>query len=527
MKLLNKKTLSVALAGVMALSSLTLGSVSALAADANDFATAVNEGTNNIVSTKVKFTPSQTANYNIALTTTKDGKSVRASYEYSSDINELDYDDEYSYAVSSQSFDTIKENTVADTIVGYDKDDNPIKKATGTTAEYIYSPAQTTEKLIAGTTYYFELAETSVGNGISSALTITKDDFKYSFIEANSDITYVSYYNYNSSTNDYDAVKTTSYVTTGMNVTVDGYVGSGKNVYVPAGYMGYAVKEAKINAVGVANKKIKSVSIPEGVEKIGGMSDMYALKSVSLPSTLKTIDSYTFAGDHALTGRLVIPANVEEVGNYAYYDTGYASVQVLGADTIFGEYALGYNEVLNEATANPTDTTSAPVEKFIIVAPAASQATTYAVQNNFAAYDPANCIAGNHPYEVTKVVAATVFAKGSVTSTCPVCGSTVKTTSKKKTFKISSVKSSKKKTIVVKAAKQNEMTGYQLQYSTSSKFTKKTTKTVKVATTKALSKTVSGLKSGKKYYVRVRAYKVANNKTVNSAWTTTKSVKVK
>ena len=526
MKLLNKKTLSVALAGVMALSSLTLGSVSALAADANDFATAVNEGTNNIVATKVKFTPSKTANYNIALTTTKNGKSAKASYEYSSDINELDYDSEYSNTVSSESFETLKENTVADTIVGYDKDDNPIKKATGTTEEYIYSPAQTTAKLIAGTTYYFELAENSVGNGISSALTINKDDFKYSFIEAKSDITYVSYYNYNSSTNNYDAVKDTSYVTTGMNVTVDGYIGSSKNVYVPAGYMGYAVKEANINAVGVANKKIESVSIPEGVEKIGGMSDMYALKSVSLPSTLKTIDSYAFACDHALTGRLVIPANVEKVGDYAFYDTGYSSVQVLGANTTFGEYALGYNEVLNEATANPTDTTSAPVEKFIIVAPAASEATTYAVQNNFAAYDPANCVSGNHPYEVTKV-AATVFAKGSVTSTCPVCGNTVKTTSKKKTFKISSVKSSKKKTIVIKAAKQKEMAGYKVQYSTSKKFTKKTTKTVKVATKKALKKTVKGLKSGKKYYVRVRAYKVANGKTVYSAWTKTKSVKVK
>ena len=83
------------------------------------------------------------------------------------------------------------------------------------------------------------------------------------------------------------------------------------------------------------------------------------------------------------------------------------------------------------------------------------------------------------------------------------------------------------KPLVVKAAKQKEMAGYQVQYSTSKKFTKKTTKTAKVATTKALNKTVKGLKSGKKYYVRVRAYKVADGKTVYSAWTKTKSVKVK
>ena len=58
-------------------------------------------------------------------------------------------------------------------------------------------------------------------------------------------------------------------------------------------------------------------------------------------------------------------------------------------------------------------------------------------------------------------------------------------------------------------------------------LTKKTTKTVKVATKKKLNKKIKGLKSGKKYYVRVRAYKMNGKKTVYSAWTAKKSVKVK
>ena len=74
---------------------------------------------------------------------------------------------------------------------------------------------------------------------------------------------------------------------------------------------------------------------------------------------------------------------------------------------------------------------------------------------------------------------------------------------------------------------QAQIKGYQVQYSTSKKFTKKTTKAVKVATKKGLNKTVKGLKSGKKYYVRVRAYKMNGKKTVYSAWTAKKSVKVK
>ena len=71
------------------------------------------------------------------------------------------------------------------------------------------------------------------------------------------------------------------------------------------------------------------------------------------------------------------------------------------------------------------------------------------------------------------------------------------------------------------------MKGYKVEYSTSKKFTKKTTKTVTVKTTKALNKTIKGLKSGKKYYVRVRAYTTSGKKTIFSKYTAVKSVKIK
>lgn len=48
------------------------------------------------------------------------------------------------------------------------------------------------------------------------------------------------------------------------------------------------------------------------------MNDMYALTSISLPSTLKEIDDYAFAHDHALSGRLVLGNNVESVGAQAF-----------------------------------------------------------------------------------------------------------------------------------------------------------------------------------------------------------------
>jgi hypothetical protein len=66
-------------------------------------------------------------------------------------------------------------------------------------------------------------------------------------------------------------------------------------------------------------------------------------------------------------------------------------------------------------------------------------------------------------------------------------------------------------------------TGYQISYSTSSSF--KSSKSVTVTSSSAKSKTVSGLKKGKTYYVRVRAYvKIGGTKYYGSY---SKTVKVK
>ena len=66
-----------------------------------------------------------------------------------------------------------------------------------------------------------------------------------------------------------------------------------------------------------------------------------------------------------------------------------------------------------------------------------------------------------------------------------------------------------------------------MQYSTSKKFTSKTTKTATVKSAKTSSKTVSGLKKSKKYYVRVRTYKTVDGKKYYSGWSTVKAVKTK
>lgn len=84
--------------------------------------------------------------------------------------------------------------------------------------------------------------------------------------------------------------------------------------------------------------------------------------------------------------------------------------------------------------------------------------------------------------------------------------------------------SSKDNGFTVKWKKKTKITGYQIQYSTSSKFSKKSTKTVKIKKTKTASKKITDLKSSKKYYVRVRTYKNSKKKTDYSAWSKKKCI---
>jgi len=73
--------------------------------------------------------------------------------------------------------------------------------------------------------------------------------------------------------------------------------------------------------------------------------------------------------------------------------------------------------------------------------------------------------------------------------------------------------------------KTTQVSGYQIQYSTSKKFTSAKTKTVKSA--KTTSTTIKSLKAKKTYYVRVRTYKTVNGKRYYSGWSSYKSAKTK
>lgn len=95
---------------------------------------------------------------------------------------------------------------------------------------------------------------------------------------------------------------------------------------------------------------------------------------------------------------------------------------------------------------------------------------------------------------------------------------------------IKNIKSSKKAftlnwTKISKKMKINRITGYEIQYSTSSKFNAAKTKKVKGYNT--TKKKISHLKSKKKYYVRIRTYIKVNKKNFYSDWSKVKTIKTK
>ena len=73
----------------------------------------------------------------------------------------------------------------------------------------------------------------------------------------------------------------------------------------------------------------------------------------------------------------------------------------------------------------------------------------------------------------------------------------------------------------VKWKKKSSITGYQIQYSTNSKF-KKGNKSIKIKSAKTVSKKITKLKVAKKYYVRIRTYKGKKY----SKWSKVKSAKI-
>ncbi len=101
----------------------------------------------------------------------------------------------------------------------------------------------------------------------------------------------------------------------------------------------------------------------------------------------------------------------------------------------------------------------------------------------------------------------------------------LKITTKPNKVTISKIKSTAKKKINVYWKKISNSSGYELQYSLKNNF--KSKKSVKIKSKKILNKTIKSLKSNKKYYIKIRAYKLVEGKKIYGDFSKVKNIKVK
>ncbi len=129
-------------------------------------------------------------------------------------------------------------------------------------------------------------------------------------------------------------------------------------------------------------------------------------------------------------------------------------------------------------------------------------------------------------------VAKAYMGKATITITAKK-GNGYRQASKKITLRVvpgkaslKTLKNSASKKLTVTWTRQSYVTGYELQYSTSKDF-KSGCKSVNISKNSTVKKTISRLKKGKKYYVRIRAYKKISGQTYTGSWSSIKKVTIK
>ena len=223
-----------------------------------------------------------------------------------------------------------------------------------------------------------------------------------------------------------------------------------------------------------------------------------SLTSVTIPDSVTSIGERVFFCCTSLRN-VTIPNSVTSIGFGAFDCTNLANVYYAGSQSEWNNITISdENEDLTNATIRfssiPTPTPTPTPTPSSTPSPAPSPTPT-----------PTPSPAPTQP------------------TTTPT--TSAKAVSKPKSSKFKKVKAAKK-AVSVEWKKVIGVKGYQVQVATDKKF-KKNKKTVNIKKQKTTKTTVKKLKAKKKYYVRIRTYKIVNGKKVYSSWSKVKSVKTK
>lgn len=241
-----------------------------------------------------------------------------------------------------------------------------------------------------------------------------------------------------------------------------------------------------------AGKEQASYVVPSEVEMIDMAAFSFAenLTSISMPDSVYNIGAYAFSNCKGLK-RLDIPSGVEDIPfGLVQRCTGLSEIVIPASVTSIGRAFFDECENLEA------------------IIPSTDYSIVFSNNQNVGEALVTITFKGNYAGSLKK--SFRIVPKGT---------SIIKIRAKKKAF-------------TVKWKKQAvQTTGYEIQYSTNSKYKKGTAKIVKVKKNKTVSRTISKLKAKRKYYVRIRTYKNVKINGVNtnlySGWSKTKKVTAK
>ena len=254
--------------------------------------------------------------------------------------------------------------------------------------------------------------------------------------------------------------------------------------------------------------------------------------SISIENTVITgIGNKTYTGKEAVQN-IIIKYNDTVLSKDTDYTVSYknninagtASVIITGKGNYTGSVTKTFtiNKAVNKITAkNFIKTYSTKAQSFWTGVKVADGVRTFKSNSKSVTVSKSGKV----------TIKAKFIGKATITITAPETKNYKKTT-KKITITVnptktalSSVTSPSAGKMTVKWKKNAVGTGYQIQYSTSSKFT--SPKAVSVTKNSTLTKTIGGLTKGKKYYVRIRTYKTVGKTKFYSAWSAAKTVTIK
>lgn len=295
----------------------------------------------------------------------------------------------------------------------------------------------------------------------------------------------------------------------------------------------------------------ETIVFPEGkagnytlVLKAPGFADVEASVGAAYEKVEKTNQVIAGASSFAKTfgdAAFSLGASAEGALTYASSNTNVVKVDGKGNVTITGAGSAVITVRAAETAAKlaASKSVSITVKKAVPVIAAASAEKVYGAKA-FSLNASSN--GGALTYQTSDKKVATVDAAGKVTlkgtgkaTITLVSAETanyqraekkITLTVKPKKAALKGVNRTSSKKAVVKWKKDPQATGYEILVSTSKKF-KKNVKKVTVNSKKATKKTVSGLKAGKKYFVKIRSFKKSQGTKIFGAYSAVKTMKAK